>query len=204
MNDDVIAPMGERRPRGRPRDAAVDAAIARATLAEVREKGLRGATMESIAARSGYGKATIYRRAPNLEALVQFVAERVSDICEPTDTGDLRKDLVSVFQYYREDYQAGPAAVVVTTFMAEAARDPRIRALVSRLVEERRAAAVQALRQAEQRGELRPGTDIEMVVDMIAGACNFRSLFRARPVSAEFIQRVVDHATRSVMKIDDD
>ncbi|MGH3521557.1 MAG: TetR/AcrR family transcriptional regulator C-terminal ligand-binding domain-containing protein [Mycobacterium sp.] len=190
----------ERRPRGRPRDAAVDAAIARATLAEVRETGLRGATMESIAARSGLGKATIYRRAPNLEALVQFVAERVSDICEPADTGDLRKDLLSVFEYHQREYQAGPAAVVITTFMAEAARDGRIRELVTRLVEERRAAAVEALKRAERRGELCPGADIEMVVDMIAGACNFRSMFRAKPVSVAFIRGVVDHAVRGVEK----
>ncbi|MGH3596483.1 MAG: TetR/AcrR family transcriptional regulator C-terminal ligand-binding domain-containing protein [Mycobacterium sp.] len=190
----------ERRPRGRPRDAAVDAAIARATLAEVREMGLRGATMESIAARSGLGKATIYRRAPNLEALVQFVAERVSDICEPADTGDLRKDLLSVFEYHQREYQAGPAAVVITTFMAEAARDGRIRELVTRLVEERRAAAVEALKRAERRGELCPGADIEMVVDMIAGACNFRSMFRAKPVSVAFIRGVVDHAVRGVEK----
>ncbi|MGH9207882.1 MAG: TetR-like C-terminal domain-containing protein, partial [Acidimicrobiales bacterium] len=60
--------------------------------------------------------------------------------------------------------------------------------------------AVEALKRAERRGELCPGADIEMVVDMIAGACNFRSMFRAKPVSVAFIRGVVDHAVRGVEK----
>ena len=64
----------ERRP-GRPRDARVDQQIVEATLAEVTEKGFGAASIESIASRAGVGKATIYRRWPNREALLRFAHE---------------------------------------------------------------------------------------------------------------------------------
>src|SRR5437867_135065 len=79
--------MDEIRRRGRPRDVRVEAAVIEATLEEIKEKGLGGATMEAIAARAGVGKTTLYRRWPNKEVLFQFVAGQVTDVFEPVDTG---------------------------------------------------------------------------------------------------------------------
>ena len=46
----------------RPRSAESHAAILQAALELVVEDGLRGTTIEGIAARAGVGKTTIYRR----------------------------------------------------------------------------------------------------------------------------------------------
>ena len=56
--------------RGRPRSVEADAAILDATLELIDETGLTGLSVESVAARAGVGKATIYRRWPSKEALV--------------------------------------------------------------------------------------------------------------------------------------
>ena len=144
--------VADRRP-GRPRDARVDQQIVEATLAELADKGFGGASIESIAGRAGVGKAAIYRRWPNREALLQFVALQVTDVVEPADTGDLRKDLLSVFTPLASQFYVTGAGALLPDLVAEAARDPKIRALLKDLVAERRAVAVHAFERAEARGE---------------------------------------------------
>ena len=193
--------MSERRSRGRPRDnARVEAAVVEATLAEIQEKGLANCTVEAIAARAGIGKATFYRRWPNKEAVLYFLASQVSDVLEPVNTGDLRKDLLSVFEPVPDRVYGGPVAAVLPTFVAEAARDPKMRELVANLTEERRKGALQALRRARRRGELRRGVDLEAVVDMINGAFASRALLLGQPLTAAFARNVVDLAINGVLE----
>lgn len=54
----------------RRRGTALLAAIHEATLAELADVGLKGLTMEGIAARAGAGKASLYRRWASTEDLV--------------------------------------------------------------------------------------------------------------------------------------
>src|SRR5579875_3397714 len=96
----------DRRP-GRPRDARVDAAVTKATLAEIAEKGLGSVTMEGIAARAGIGKPSLYRRWPNKDALFYFLASQLHEVFEPPDTGDLRKDLLAVYEPLVHDLNSG-------------------------------------------------------------------------------------------------
>jgi AcrR family transcriptional regulator len=191
--------MDQERRRGRRRDARIDGAVVEATIAEITEKGLGNTTMEGIAVRAGVGKATIYRRWPNKEELFYFLASQLSDVYESTDTGDLRKDLMSVYEPLVEQMrQDGPVALLMPTFIAEAARDPRIRDLVSRLVADRRAGAIHALKNAKRRGELRRGTDLDAAVDMIGGAFGHRSLVLGERLTVSFIRKVIDQTLKGI------
>jgi AcrR family transcriptional regulator len=189
----------DRRP-GRPRDARVDEQIVEATLAEVAERGFGGATVESIASRAGVGKATIYRRWPNREALLHFVALRVSDVVDPPDTGDLRKDLISIFEPLARELYQGGAGALMPDLVAEAARDPKIRQMVRGLALERRSAAVTALERAKARGELRPRVDIDTAVDLIAGSFLYRFLLLGEELHERFVIAAVDHALHGVLR----
>ncbi|MCU1375212.1 MAG: hypothetical protein JWO68_2498 [Actinomycetia bacterium] len=195
----AVAEPSDRRP-GRPRDARVDQQIVEATLAELADKGFGGATIESIAHRAGVGKATIYRRWPNREALLQFVALQVVDVCEAEDTGDLRKDLLSVFEPLATEFYEGGAGTLMPDLIAEAARDPQIRPLVRGLAADRRSGAVAAFARARARGELRRGADIDAAVDMIAGSFIYRFLVLDEPVDDEFARTSVDLALHGVLK----
>src|SRR5947209_18505464 len=55
---------------GRPRDARATDAILRAALALGINEGFHGLTIEGIAAHAGVGKATIYRRWPDVWSVV--------------------------------------------------------------------------------------------------------------------------------------
>lgn len=170
-----------------------------ATLAEIDEKGLRNATMEGIAARAEIGKATLYRRWPNKEALLYFLADQLTETYEVLDTGDLRKDLASVFEPLPKLVYRGPVATLTPTFIAEAARDPQIRAYVSNLVDDRRKGARLALQRAKKRGELRRGVDLDMVLDMMHGALDSRFLMRGLPVTEAYVRKVLDLALEGVL-----
>ena len=72
-------------------------AVHAAALAEISENSLRGASMDRIAKRAGTGKATLYRRWPNVRALgldvfLATIAEAVPQAFP--NTGSLREDLV--------------------------------------------------------------------------------------------------------------
>ena len=60
--------------------------------------------MEAVAARAGAGKAAIYRRWPNKQALVlDTVRSRKLPLGSPPDTGSLRGDLLALFLALQRD-----------------------------------------------------------------------------------------------------
>jgi AcrR family transcriptional regulator len=189
-----------RRGRGRPRDTSIETAVVEASIAEIAEKGLDATTMEGIADRSGVSKATLYRRWPNKTAVLYFLADRLVDVIEPADTGDLRKDLLTVFEPLAEQsYGDGPVALLAPTFIAAAAHDPQMRAFVQDQVASRRAGAIKALRRAQRRGELRRGVDITLTVEMIAGALSERAYLLGKPVTSTYVRRIIDQAIMGVV-----
>ena len=61
---------GARHPGGRPRLPATDRAILEAVGDLIAEQGLRGTTINAVAARSGVARGTVYRRFPNRDAML--------------------------------------------------------------------------------------------------------------------------------------
>jgi AcrR family transcriptional regulator len=151
--------------------------------------------MEAIAVRAAIGRATLYRRWPNKTALLRFCADQLADVSEPADTGDLRKDLLTVFEPLAElSYGDGPLALLTPTFIAEAAHDGQMRMFLADNVVSHRSGALAALRRARQRGELRPGVNINLTVEMIAGALSDRAYLLGKPVTSAYVRSVIDQA----------
>jgi AcrR family transcriptional regulator len=79
--------------RGRPRDPDLEARVLDATLELVAERGLDGATIEAIAARSGVARATLYRRWPSRDALIEAAIRHAIGRQPIRLTGDLELDI---------------------------------------------------------------------------------------------------------------
>jgi AcrR family transcriptional regulator len=165
-----------RRP-GRPRSAAADASIVRATLELLLEGGYRALTMEQVRARAGVGKATLYRRYGSKQELVAQAIRHLNVPIPLPDTGDVRADILAVAR----SVQAGAERVAFATFaprlLAESAGDPEMHAIFyENLVAPRRAVMADVLRRGVARGELRADLEVELAIDILTGPWVYRLL----------------------------
>ncbi|UBQ04282.1 TetR/AcrR family transcriptional regulator [Tepidimonas taiwanensis] len=86
-------------PRGRPIDRSKDRAILRAVRTLLRQAGPAAVTMERVAQLAGISKATLYRRYPNRQVLLEsLVTRRATDLTrtlrsEPTSKAEVRAQL---------------------------------------------------------------------------------------------------------------
>ncbi len=72
----------------RRRGEVLREAVFEAALAEIAERGVRGASMDRIAKRAGTGKAALYRRWPNVRALALDVfVTTLAESLPPVATG---------------------------------------------------------------------------------------------------------------------
>jgi AcrR family transcriptional regulator len=157
-----------RRP-GRPRSPEAHAAILRAALELAVEGGLRGLSMEAIAARAGVGKATIYRRWKTKEELFVEAVRAIAVNPDVPDTGSVRGDFEALTSA-AVGRMAPEAFRVLPRLLADAADDPELlEALHAALVRPRRAAIAAILRRGIERGELREDIDVDLVSDMFMG-----------------------------------
>ena len=157
-----------RRP-GRPRSAEAHAAILRAALELAVEGGLRGLSMEAIAARAGVGKATIYRRWKSKTALVAEAIGSIAVAPDVPDTGTVHGDFEATSSA-AVGRMAPEAFRVLPRLMADAADDPDLlEALQQALVRPRRAVIAEILRRGIARGEVRADIDLDLVIDMLIG-----------------------------------
>jgi len=203
MNGDIPAAGGKPAPadddvrsgaRGRPRSAEADRAILAATAGLLAERGLAAMSIEEVAARAGVGKTTIYRRWPSkgLLALDAFVISFRAEQPLP-DTGTLRGDLIAALHAWVRAVTETPMGPMLTGLIAEAQADPDLRgAWRDRVLEPLRAQHRIMLERAVARGEILAGTDQDAVLDLFFGAAEHRLLLGHLPMTATFIEQVVD------------
>jgi AcrR family transcriptional regulator len=181
-----VSETATRRP-GRPRSAAADSAIVRATLELLLEDGYRGLTMEQVRARAGVGKATLYRRYGSKQDLVTAAIRHLNQPLELPDTGSVRADVLG----FARSLSAGAERVELATFaarlLAESAGDREMHAIFyENLVAPRRAAVGEALRRGVARGELRADLDIELAIDVLTGPWVYRLLISGADATAVY------------------
>ena len=184
-------PDGERRP-GRPRDARADAAIMEAAVAVLADRGPAGFTVDEVAGRAGCGKATVYRRWPTRAALLFDTAHRLGLEPPVVDTGGVRGDLVVLLRTLAHKLAATPAGRILPAVIAEAAVDPSMRSVLADFMETRRARPREVLQRAVERGELPADTDLELLLDALAGTVMYRELIALQPTDDATVERLVD------------
>src|SRR5437773_1536062 len=191
----TMARTASRQWRKTPVRLAARMAILRAALELADEVGFEALSVEGVAARAGVGKATVYRRWPNVWAVVMdaFLADvtRLAPIEEhATARASLRASMRSLARAYR-----GKTGKVLRPLLGRAQMDEELRAAVrARWVEPRRRIAREVLRRGIESGELRPGLDVDVVLDALYGPIYHRLLvpYDDAPLSDAFIDTLVD------------
>ncbi|WP_395296427.1 TetR/AcrR family transcriptional regulator [Kitasatospora hibisci] len=163
--------------RGRPRSEAAEQAIF-AAVEELMAGGtsLPELTIEGIAAAAGVGKATIYRRWPNKEALLVDMVSRMEEPL-PSTTGSVRGDLVAMIEYMRLRGLAKRSRWVLKAALGQMHSSPELHAAYrERVIKPRRQAARELVRRGIEEGELRSDLDEDLVGDLLVGPILARSV----------------------------
>ena len=198
MTETVEVEVEVHRPPGRPRSPEADRAILRATVDLLADEGYGGVTMEGVATRAGVGKATVYRRwGSKVELAVDALKASIADV-EVHATGSLREDLTA---YVRGmvTWLMERTGQVMAGLSAEIQHNPELaEALRTNLVAPRRAAMLGALQAAEARGDIRPGVDLNVIVDLLVGPLYLRLLITGGPIEQATAPEIVDIVLRGV------
>jgi AcrR family transcriptional regulator len=178
--------------RERRRSVGSHQAILDATTQLLTEVGYTALTIEGVAARAGVGKATVYRWWPSKGALV--IEAMGAELAMPpaTETGDLRKDLLTAVRGVVHSFTRGPEGAVIPALAADLMHDPEMaEQFRNQMIRPRRSAVVEIARRAVERGELPSDVDIELLLDVYAGAVFYRVLVSGEPITELLAEQLV-------------
>ncbi|MEV4614296.1 TetR/AcrR family transcriptional regulator [Kitasatospora sp. NPDC049258] len=164
--------------RGRPRSEAAEQAIYTAVEALMEDGvGLTDLSIERIAAAAGVGKATIYRRWPNLEALLVDVVARLEAPPPQLCGGSVQDELVGMVEYMRRRGLAKRSRWVLKSALGQLHDWPELRAVYQeRVVKPRRELIRTIVRRGIDEGVLRADLDIELVCEVLIGPILLRTI----------------------------
>jgi AcrR family transcriptional regulator len=166
----VLLTDADRRSPGRPRSALADQAIIEAVLDLLAEDGatIEALSMEAVASRAGVGKATIYRRWANKEALVVDAMTALKGPLPVIEGVSLREDLLTLLRPM-VTAKTTRAGRIMPCLIPELKRNPEMAESYHRLTEPRRELMRNVLRSWIKAGVLRPDIDISATCAMLSG-----------------------------------
>ena len=181
------------RPRGRPRDPAIDDALLTATRRLLVEVGYAGLSMEAIAARAGVSKPTLYLRYPSKGALVADAVFGKTKAVELPDTGSLLADLREAYGWAVAEFAAPEARAALPAMLAEMSSSPELARLVrTRVIEPEYLRVHGLLERARRRGQIRADADLDVAIDAFIGAALARATILDHPLDENLALGLVD------------
>jgi AcrR family transcriptional regulator len=192
-----LAPAGERRKRGRPRDPEADGRILEAAAALILAHGFDNMTVDDVASRARVGKATVYRRWAKKEDLAVAAMHQLyaSEMPIP-DTGSLREDLRARYTSSLVFANSPAGAAYLRTGMAESARDPRIAALYRAANDRAALGSRHMFERGILRGEVRADLNIDAAVQVLTGILLVRTVTGVAMPSVDEVDSLVDLVLR--------
>ena len=184
-------------PPGRPRDPGMDRRIAQAALDLFGDAGWAGFAMETVARRTGVGKASLYLRWSGKEALLTDAVALCFTQVADADTGTLRGDLTELAAQMLDLY-AGPASRAAMRLNLEADAIPGVAEHYAGIRRSQVLAARAMVRRGIARGELAPDAPVTLLLDTLAGGAMMHVLSTPPDLKANLDRDVRGHAERLV------
>lgn len=181
------------RPPGRPRSEKARKAVIQSTLELLKRNGFSDLQMESVAARAGVGKATVYRWWPNkAELVIDAFASAVEKELRFPATGAFLKVIRGQMRRWARIFRS-PLGQIIANVIGAGQSDPAIlEAFRAHWVEPRRIEARKLLRRAIQKGEIKPHLDPDTVLDILYGPLYLRLLVQNAPLTENFADLTCD------------
>lgn len=155
---DASEPAPPTRPRPGGRTARIRTQVLDAVTAEMAENGYDALSMDTVAARAGVHRATVYRRWQDVGGLLADLFDAASDQpWHPRDTGSLRGDLAALNREIQDSLTEQPS--LATALIAASFRSDEAARALHRLWEDRYAQSEIIVERAIQRRELPSDVD---------------------------------------------
>jgi len=157
--------------------------------------GFENLTVETLARHSGAARTTIYRRWPNISAiLMDAILSQMNREAPIQEKATVRKSFEDAMKLLVEVY-AGPHGKTLRTLIGRAQFDERLgKEVATRWVVPRRKLARELLRLGMDRGEIRPDVDPDIILDSLYGPIYHRMLvpYENASLDGRFVEAVVE------------
>ena len=152
-------------------------------------------TVEAVAARSGVAKTTIYRRWRDKWelALDAVMIDELPRFDEPVDVGNTRTELLTFVNSVVKMLTATPYGPAMQGLVSQIATDPELaRVYRDQVVQPRLTQLAPVITRGIARGDLRPGTDVRLIHELLVGPIFYRLLLSGAPLDRGLGPRLVD------------
>ena len=177
-------------------DGRAQAAVLDVTKVMLQEVGYQGLRPEVVAARAGVPRVWLRRWWTTRSLLVAECLQRTCSPPEILPTGDVRADVQAVVARGATLLADPVVTDALAGLASDAGSDPVAAERLATLLGAWRAADTSVLLSAVARGDLRPDTDIPMVLDTVFGALLFRRV-RGAATTEAVLERLVDDLVSS-------
>ncbi|MFD3931914.1 TetR/AcrR family transcriptional regulator [Streptomyces sp. NPDC058614] len=170
------------------------AEIYEAVLGLLKDVGYEALTMDAVAARTGCGKATLYRWWHGKpELVVQALGHESPDDASLAETGSLRGDLHALVAREDDRVIERRSALLRSVAMAVQHDPALLEGVRNHLVRPHTAAVRHLIQQAIGRGEVTPDCPaLPFLTEMVLGAVIARDLIDHQPPTRAFLAAYVD------------
>jgi TetR/AcrR family transcriptional regulator, regulator of autoinduction and epiphytic fitness len=167
-------------------------AILTAAVEELADVGYGRVRMESVAARAGVAKSTLYRHWPDKLALIADAFETFHEQMVP-DLGEVptREAVALLIRHVAEIVVDSTFSRCIPALVEGAERDPRVREFHHGYSAERRQALIDLIARGIERGEVAPEVDPELATITLLGAVFYRRLMTGAPFDPADAGRLV-------------
>jgi AcrR family transcriptional regulator len=181
------------RPRGRPRSEVAATAVLDAAYRLCAADGLRGATMQAIAAESGVSKMTIYKWWGARLPLLIDAFLRQTTVVLPLSATDAPVAAIGAHALRYVTALQGDLGRVQLAVLAECMAETGSSALfVERYLNIRRQLGVSVIRRGQRDGSIRATRSAAALYDQIYGTIFYRLQFRLPGLDKAFVRSLVE------------
>ncbi len=187
------AAVDERRRPGRPRDADRHEAIVESAIEELTENGYRAFSFESVAARAGVAKTTVYRRWPGKDELVLEAIGSVKGPVPNPPGASVRGDLLYIVESMRSRWVNGLHGRLMQRLAADGIAYPELYSRFrEKVIGPRHQVFIDVLARGVASGEIRADYDPQWVIDLLVSPIVAASLTHRPRVSKAQVEFAVD------------
>jgi TetR/AcrR family transcriptional regulator of autoinduction and epiphytic fitness len=174
-------------------------AIRRAALEEFGRAGYGGFRIESVAARAGVGRTTVYRHWPDKYALIADALQGLNTQPDPEvelAAGTARQRVELLLKHLTAALGDSPVSACVPALIQAADNDYELRRFLHVYSAQRRQRLTDTIAAGVAAGEFPARIDADAASMALAGAVFYRRLMTDRPADGDFVTTLVDTVLR--------